>query len=131
MAKKPKTDSAKAKPDKTKAQSDKDRRRYPRFHGSTLLANIGGKLVKVTGVSAGGMELEKGFKLTDGPMRFTLYPTKGGRVDLNKGTGGSCVLVRETADYVAMRFEPASYPLLKFVAEWSGVIPDKTAQQTG
>ncbi|RAU20587.1 PilZ domain-containing protein [Paramagnetospirillum kuznetsovii] len=102
--------------------SGKDRRRYPRFHGSGLMVNIGGKLVKVAGISAGGMKLESGFKVADGPMRFTLYPSKDGKVDINHGVGGLCVLVRYEGEFIAMRFDPATYPLIKFAAECT--IPD-------
>lgn len=103
----------------------KERRRYPRFQGLGLMANIGGKLVRVTGVSAGGMNLEKGFKLTPDSMRFTLYPIDQGKVDINNGIGGTCRLVRETGDFIAMRFEPASYRLVKFVAECTNVGPER------
>ena len=94
-----------------------ERRRYPRFGGFGLMANIGGKLVRITGISAGGMMLEKGFKLGDGNMRFTLYPCDGGRVDINRGIGGTCRLVREDENTIAMRFDPATYRLVKFIAD--------------
>ncbi len=103
----------------------KDRRRYPRFQGFGLMANIGGKLVRVTGVSAGGMKLEKGFKLVPDVMRFTLYPIDGGKVDINNGIGGTCRLVREDGDCIAMRFEPATYRLVKFVADCTNVGPER------
>lgn len=107
------------------ALDGKERRRYPRFQGFGLMANIGGKLVRVTGVSAGGMKLEKGFKLGVEDMRFTLYPCDGGKVDINKGVGGICRLVREDSDFVAMRFDPATYRLVKFVAECTNVGPER------
>lgn len=109
-------------PDETAAR---ERRRYPRFQGFGLMANIGGKLVHVTGVSAGGMKLEKGFKLVPDSMRFTLYPCDGGKVDINKGVGGTCQLVREESDFIAMRFDPATYRLVKFVAECTNVGPER------
>ena len=102
-----------------------DRRRYPRFQGFGLMANIGGKLVRVTGVSAGGMKLEKGFNMAPDVMRFTLYPTDGGKVDINKGIGGTCCLVREDEVCVAMRFDPATYRLVKFVADCTNVGPER------
>ena len=103
-------------PDET-AASEQERRRYPRFQGFGLMANIGGKLVRVSGMSAGGMKLEKGFKLLPGPMRFTLYPSDGDKIDINNGIGGTCRLVREDDDVIAMRFDPATYRLVKFVAD--------------
>ena len=111
-------------PDKT-AAGGHERRRYPRFQGFGLMANIGGKLVRVTGVSAGGMKLEKGFKLAADVMRFTLYPCDGGKVDINKGIGGTCRLVREEGEFIAMRFDPASYRLVKFVADCTNAGPER------
>lgn len=111
-------------PDET-AASARERRRYPRFRGSGLMANIGGKLVHVAGVSAGGMKLEKGFKLVPDSMRFTLYPSEGGKVDINNGIGGTCRLVREEADFIAMRFDPATYRLVKFVADCTNAGPER------
>ena len=101
-----------------------ERRRYPRFQGSNLMANIGGRLVHVAGISAVGMKLEKGFALSATPVRFTLYPCGDGKVDINRGIGGTCRLVREEDGFVAMRFEPASYRLVKFVAECTNVAED-------
>jgi hypothetical protein len=102
-----------------------ERRRYPRFHGSGLMVNIGGKLVHVAAISATGMKLETGFKVGPDPTRFTLYPCKGGKVDINHGIGGTCRLVREDNGFVAMRFEPASYRLVKFVAECTNAALDQ------
>ncbi|OAN43043.1 hypothetical protein A6A04_10135 [Paramagnetospirillum marisnigri] len=102
----------------------KDRRRYPRFQGAGLMVNIGGKLVKVAGISAGGMKLESGFALADGPMRFTLYPTKDGKMDINHGIGGMCRFVRYEGAFVALRFDPATYRLVKMVAECTGAGPE-------
>lgn len=89
------------------------------------MANIGGKLVRVAQISAGGMMLEAGFALGPGPMRFTLYPSGGGRLDINHGIGGTGLVVREGERFVALRFEPATYRLVKFIAECSGAGPDK------
>ena len=103
-----------------------DRRRYPRFNGLQLMANIGGKLVKVAQISAGGMTLEAGFKVTEAPMRFTLYPAgDDGKLDINNGIGGLCRLVREDSRTVALRFDPATYRLVKFIATCSEVGPEK------
>ena len=107
------------------AAKERERRRYPRFQGHGLMANIGGKLVNVTGVSAGGMQLEKGFKLIPDSMRFTLYPTDGGKVDINNGIGGTCRLVREGDDFIAMRSDPATYRLVKFVADCTNAGPER------
>lgn len=102
-----------------------ERRRYPRFHGLHLMANIGGKLVRVAEISAGGMTLEGGFKVTASTLRFTLYPSDNGKLDINHGIGGICAVVREDKDFVALRFEPATYRLVKFIAECSDVGPEK------
>ncbi|BAE50055.1 hypothetical protein amb1251 [Paramagnetospirillum magneticum AMB-1] len=102
-----------------------ERRRYPRFHGLQLMANIGGKLVQVAEISAGGMTLEAGFKTTAGALRFTLYPSDNGKLDINHGIGGQCRVVREDATFVALRFDPATYRLVKFIAECSEVGPEK------
>ncbi len=96
-----------------------ERRRYPRFHGSGLIANIGGRLVRVVGISAGGMVLETGFAVVGGVMRFTLYPSDGAKVEINKGVGGTCRLVRHEKEAVVVCFEPANYRLVKLVAEWA------------
>ncbi|MBI3446115.1 MAG: PilZ domain-containing protein [Magnetospirillum sp.] len=106
-------------------QDGQERRRYPRFNGLGLMANIGGKLVRVAGISAGGMNLEAGFAVAAGSMRFTLYPTENGKVDINHGIGGACRLVREGERLVALRFDPATYRLVKFIAECSGAGPDR------
>lgn len=92
----------------------RDRRRRPRFNGLPLLANIGGRLVRVMEISAGG-------------MRFILYPCRAGRVDLNRGFGGVCRIVRRDRESVGMRFEPAGYRLVKFVAACT----DGTAGEDG
>lgn len=105
-------------------QIAKDRRRYPRFNGGGLMVNVGGKLVKVAGISAGGMMLEAGFALAEGPMRFTLYPSKDGKVDINHGIGGMCRLVRAEGDFVALRFDPATYRLVKLVADCTNAGPE-------
>ncbi len=105
-------------------KSGQDRRRYPRFRGGGLMVNIGGKLVKVAGISAGGMKLESGFKVTDVSMRFTLYPSHNGKVDINHGIGGMCRLVREAGEFVAQRFDPATYHLVKLVADCTNVGPE-------
>jgi hypothetical protein len=102
-----------------------ERRRYPRFHGLHLMANIGGKLVRVAEISAGGMTLEAGFKVTSSTLRFTLYPIDGGKVDINHGIGGTCTVVREDENFISMRFDPATYRLVKFIAECSDVGPEK------
>ncbi|ARJ68218.1 hypothetical protein WV31_17175 [Magnetospirillum sp. ME-1] len=102
-----------------------ERRRYPRFHGLHLMANIGGKLVRVAEISAGGMTLEAGFKATASTLRFTLYPSDNGKLDINHGIGGTCRVVREDAQFVALRFDPATYRLVKFIAECSDAGPDK------
>ncbi|WP_152426624.1 PilZ domain-containing protein [Paramagnetospirillum caucaseum] len=102
-----------------------ERRRYPRFHGLHLMANIGGKLVRVAEISAGGMTLEAGFKVTASTLRFTLYPSDNGKLDINHGIGGACCLVREDERFVALRFEPATYRLVKFIAECSDTGPEK------
>lgn len=103
-----------------------ERRRYPRFNGLRLMANIGGKLVKVAQISAGGMTLEAGFAVTDAPMRFTLYPSReNGKLDINNGIGGTCMAVRDGSGWVALRFDPATYQLVKFIAECSDVGPEK------
>ena len=46
-------------------------------------------------------------------------------MDINKGTGGTCRLVREDDNCVAMRFDPASYRLVKFVADCTNVGPER------
>jgi hypothetical protein len=102
-----------------------ERRRYPRFRGLHLMANIGGKLVRVAQISAGGMMLEAGFSPGSGPMRFTLYPSENGKLDINHGIGGSGLVVRETERLIALRFDPATYRLVKFIAECSGAGPEK------
>ncbi len=102
-----------------------ERRRYPRFHGLHLMVNIGGKLVRVAEISAGGMTLEAGFKVSASTMRFTLYPTENGKVDINHGIGAVGRVVREEPQWVSLRFEPATYSLVKFIAECSGVGPEK------
>jgi hypothetical protein len=112
-------------PDRTTSPDASERRRYPRFQGFNLMVNIGAKLVHVAGISATGMKLEKGFKLSSDLMRFTLYPCDRGKVDINHGIGGTCRLVREEDGFVALRFEPASYKLVKFVAECTGAAPDQ------
>jgi len=106
------------------AEDRPERRRYPRFQGARLMANIGGRLVRVAGISAGGMTLEKGFSSAAGLMRFTLYPTTGNKVDINSGIGGTGEIVHEEGDLISLRFNPASYRLVKFVAECSGAGPD-------
>jgi hypothetical protein len=103
----------------------RERRRYPRFHGLRLMANIGGKLLRVAEISAGGMTLEAGFKANGEALRFTLYPSDNGKLDINHGIGGSCSVVRQDSGYVALRFEPATYRLVKFVAECSNAGPGK------
>jgi hypothetical protein len=102
-----------------------ERRQYPRFHGLHLMANIGGKLVRVAEISAGGMTLESGFTISASTMRFTLYPTESGKVDINHGVGGIARVVREDPQWVSLRFEPATYRLVKFIAECSDVGPEK------
>ena len=106
-------------------QNGHERRRYPRFHGQGLMANIGGKLVQVAGISAGGMSLESGFAVSAGAMRFTLYPSDNGKVDINHGIGGVCRLVHEGERLVALRFEPATYRLVKFIADCSNSGPER------
>lgn len=106
-------------------QDGRERRRYPRFNGLGLMANIGGKLVRVAGISAGGMTLESGFTVAAGSMRFTLYPSDSGKVDINHGIGGACRLVRENERFIALRFDPATYRLVKFIAECSDAGPER------
>ena len=89
------------------------------------MANIGGKLVRVAGISAGGMSLEPGFAVSDGAMRFTLYPCDNGKVDINHGIGGACRLVREEGGFVALRFDPATYRLVKFIADCTDSWPER------
>lgn len=103
----------------------RERRRWPRFDGLPLLANIGGRLVRVMEISAGGMALEPGFKLDEGAMRFTLYPVRGGRVDLNRGFGGTARVVRRGRESVGVRFESGGYRLVKFVAACSEGVDDR------
>lgn len=102
-----------------------ERRRYPRFHGLHLMANIGNKLVRVAEISAGGMTLEAGFKLSDDALRFTLYPSDNGKLDINHGIGGTCRVVRADESFVALRFDPATYRLVKFIAECSDTGPEQ------
>ena len=99
------------------AASGMERRRYPRFQGFGLMANIGGKLVRVTGVSAGGMKLEKGFKLVPESMRFTLYPTEGTAVDVPLGAdfdlkkGRKLAIKLVNPNDVKLNFKIRSVPL--------------------
>ncbi|CAA7616938.1 conserved hypothetical protein [Candidatus Terasakiella magnetica] len=106
-------------PDQDSSAEHSERRRYPRFQGFGLMAIIGGKLVRVADISATGMELEAGFTIKPEPMRFTLYPNDGGKLDINRGIGGICTLVRQDNRIVALKFTPATYRLVKFVAECS------------
>jgi hypothetical protein len=115
-------------PDRIEAMPDAqaaERRRYPRFNGLHLMANIGGKLVKVAQISAGGMTLEAGFTAATEPMRFILYPSDDGKLDINHGVGGICRMVREDQRTVALRFDPATYRLVKFIAACSDAGPEK------
>ena len=95
------------------------------------MANIGGKLVRVAEVSAGGMTVEKGFSIAVGGMRFTLYPIDGAKVDINRGIGGTARLVHEDEALVALRFDPPTYRLVKFVAECSPSGPERDSYLGG
>jgi hypothetical protein len=96
----------------------RERRHYPRLPEVPLMANIGGRLVRVLDISATGLTVEKLFPMAgDGPVPFTLYPCDGRRLDLNHGMPAAGAVVHDDGTQVGLRFEPASLRLVKFVAE--------------
>ena len=103
-------------PDET-AASEQERRRYPRFQGFGLMANIGGKLVRVVNVSAKGMTVERTFPYGTEPLSFTLYPSDGRRLDLNKGVKGTGIVAHEEDALVGIRFQPATLALVRLVVD--------------
>jgi len=110
----PVTESA-APPPETIAASE--RRRYPRLGNIRLMANIGGKLVRVVNVSAKGMTVERTFPYGAEPLSFTLYPSDGRRLDLNKGVKGTGIVAHEEDDLVGIRFQPATLALVRLVVD--------------
>ena len=99
------------------SETASDRRRYPRLGNIPLMANIGGKLVRVVNVSAKGMTVERSFPYGPEPLSFTLYPTDGRRLDLNKGVKGTGIVAQEEESLVGIRFQPATLALVKLVVD--------------
>jgi len=94
-----------------------ERRRYPRLGNIRLMANIGGKLVRVVNVSAKGMTVERTFPYGVEPLSFTLYPSDGRRLDLNKGVKGTGIVAHEEDELVGIRFQPATLALVRLVVD--------------
>ena len=103
-------------PDTAPAEAS-DRRRYPRLGNIPLMANIGGKLVRVVNVSAKGMTVERTFPYGTEPLSFTLYPSDGRRLDLNKGVKGTGIVAHEEDALVGIRFQPATLALVRLVVD--------------
>jgi len=116
----PKAATAKA-PEATAAAPD--RRRYPRLGNIPLMANIGGKLVRVVNVSAKGMTVERAFPYGAEPLSFTLYPLDGNRLDLNKGVKGVGIVGHEEDGAIGIRFAPATLALVKLVVRFTDPEP--------
>jgi hypothetical protein len=99
------------------SRSGDNRRAYPRFGGVELVANIGGKLVRVVEVCATGMTVENKFTQVDGPVDFALYPCDGVKLDVNKGIHGTAIIIHADGPLVGLRFEPATLALVEFAAD--------------
>ena len=100
----------------TPVSAGRERRRYPRHPNPELVVNIGGKLVKVSDVSATGLSVDN-IEPPGNELTLVVYRCHGTKLDLNHAVRLHAVVIRHTPRKIGFRIEPASLALTKLMVE--------------
>lgn len=111
----------------TRSPSGEDRRRFQRYDGAGLIAQIGASLHEVDDVSVSGIRINARDLPKTGTLTLTLIPRDGRKLALNEAVQASAQVVGDDGGHTRLRFTGLPFSLAKLlirhIAQQTGVQP--------